>query len=456
MTATLPRITNSQPAHNMKQLLWILSAGMLLTSCGPEKVSRPLETFYMPAEWEPHDAVWLGWESDTTSRFEPSVVKMIHALQPHVPVKIAFSSDSLRQVASARLLEMGVDTQGIKMYVMPGERYWIRDHGAAFLVNGKGELGVADFDWDFYGMPAYMELYYEGNQDSIQGFLGKMMPGMVKTGRVDSLMAVAEGAAILKTSVVHEGGAIEVNGKGTLILCEATVFQRNPGMSKDALESEFKRALGVSKIIWMKQGLADDPHFFYRRIAGDYVGGGTGGHTDEFVRFANPNTILLAWVDEDEKDLNPINQMNYERMSENYEILKNATDQDGNPFTIVKVPLPDLITERVVAKKEIEKDLFTLDLPSEYFVPSEGVKPGDTLLRVPAASYMNYLVTNGVVLLPSYTAMGSSAEKEEAIRSIFEAQFPGRELVFIDAMMQNWQGGGIHCSTQQQPKRKAE
>jgi agmatine deiminase len=88
------------------------------------------------------------------------------------------------------------------------------------------------------------------------------------------------------------------------------------------------------------------------------------------------------------------------------------------------------------------------------FIPAEAPKDGDSLLRVPASSYLNYFVTNGLVLLPAYTQAGSSKEKEEQVRKIFEQHFPGRKLVFIDAMALNWEGGGIHCSTQQQPKRK--
>lgn len=243
-------------------------------------------------------------------------------------------------------------------------------------------------------------------------------------------MAVAEGATRLSTTVIHEGGAIEVNGKGTLILCEATVLQRNPGWSKEKLEAEFKRVLGVRHIIWLKQGLADDPHFFYRRITGNYVGGGTGGHTDEFVRFANANTILLSWVDEAEKDLNPINRMNYERMSDNYQVLAAAKDQDGKSFTIIKVPLPDLKAEQVVALAK-ESDQPTLDVPVDRFIPAERPKVGDTLLRVPAASYLNYLVTNGLVLLPTYLKHGTSAAKEAAVRKILRSSSRGGRCCFL-------------------------
>ncbi len=438
----------------MKKPISLLFVALFLFACNSNKYERSAEAFYMPAEWETHDAIWLGWEKDSLRGYYPAIAKIIKTISPNVTVKIAFNSDSLLQKAKAYLISQGVDTTMYKSYIMPGDRYWIRDHGAAFLVNGKGELGVADFAWNSYGYPGFLKLKYNGNADSVNNYLNLRKEIRMKTASVDSQMAVAEGAKILKTSVVHEGGAIEVNGKGTLILCEATVFQRNPELTKEYMETEFKRVLGVSNIIWMKKGLADDPQYFFRRIAGKYIGGGTGGHTDEFVRFANANTIMLAWVDEKEKDLNTINKMNYERMSENYKILQQATDQDGQPFSIIKIPLPDLIVKKVLAREKIDSTEVTMDVEVKSFIPAEAPKAGDSLLRVPASSYMNYLVTNGLVLLPAYTEMGSSKYKEEQVRKIFGEQFPGRKIVFIDAMMQNWSGGGIHCSTQQQAKKK--
>lgn len=406
----------------------------------------------MPAEWEKHDAVWLGWEADSTLGFYPVVAEMIKTLTPNVTVKIAFDSDSLMQTAKSYLKRQQVDTSNIKFYIMPGDRYWIRDNGAAFLVNGKGELGVADFGWNHYGLPQFLKEKYNSNQDSISKYLNKQLLSMTKSGTVDSLMAVAEGAKIFKTIVVTEGGNLEVNGKGTLIVCEAAMKNRNPDLTKEFMESELKKVLGVSKVIWLKQGLAEDPNGFYRRIAGNYVGGGV-QHSDEFVRFSNENTILLAWIEEAEKDLNPINKMNYQRLNENYQTLKNATDQDGKPFNIVKVPMPDLIPKKIVASKNYTSKA-SYDIPANRFYMSEAPKVGDTLLRVPASSYLNYLVTNGLVLISSYVKEGSSKEKEVRVRKIFEAQFPKRKIVFINAMPQNWDGGGIHCSTQQQPSKK--
>ena len=430
----------------MKHLLCIFSIITLL-SCNQKN-----DKFYMPAEWEKQDAVWLGWEADSTLGFYPVVTEMIKTLTPHVIVKIAFDNDSLMQTAKRYLMLQKVDTTNIKFYLMPGDRYWIRDNGAAFLVNNKGQLGVADFGWNQYGFPQFLKEKYNNNRDSVNKYLNKRLPSINRTGTLDSLMAIAENAELFKTAVVTEGGNIEVNGKGTLIVCESAMKNRNPNLTKEFMESELKKVLGVSKVIWLKRGLAEDPNGFYRRIMGNYVGGGV-QHSDEFVRFSNASTILLAWVDESEKNLNPINKMNYERLNESYQLLKSATDQDDKPFNIIKVPLPDLTTKKIIATKEYSKEP-SLNIPANRFYISEAPKVGDTLIRVPASSYMNYLVTNGVVLVSSYVAEGSSKEKENRVRKIFETQFPTRKIVFINAMPQNWDGGGIHCSTQQQPSKR--
>jgi agmatine deiminase len=432
---------------------YILTIFILLTifSCDQKNGKRVVDdsAFYMPAEWETHKAIWLGWRERKNTQFQQGITDLIKALTPAVKVKIAVSSDSLLQVAKEYLSHQNVDSTQLEFHVIPGDQYWIRDYGAAFLVNKKGELGVADFGFNQYGLPEFLKLMHAGNVDSIRKYSElRINP---KTAMVDSLMAKVENAVIKKTSVVHEGGNIEVNGKGTLIVCESAVINRNPNRSKQEIEEEFSRVLGVSNIIWLKQSLADDPNGFYRRIAANYVGGGV-QHSDEFVRFSDPSTILLAWVDEDEKDLNPINKINYERMSENLRILESSTDQDGKPFTIVKVPLPELITEKIIATENIDFSENSLDLAPSWFLPDERPQEGDTLLRIPAASYMNYLVTNGLVILPTYTSMGTSEKREKQVEQIFKEQFPGRKIIFLDFMPQNWDGGGIHCSTQQQPE----
>lgn len=428
---------------------------LVFLSCNSDTKKHSSDRFYMPAEWENHEAIWLGWSKAIESGYYPSTPEIIKTLAPNVQVKIAFSSIRMKQNAMKYLKSKGVDSTLYKSYVIPGERYWIRDHGATFLINKKGELGIADFEWDDLGLPLTLKLRYKNNTDSINKYYLKSKKRLLKTGSVDSIMAILENAKIVKSTIIHEGGAIEVNGKGTLILCEATVMPRNPKLKKEDLETEFKKTLGVTNIIWLKNGLADDP-FDLKRIADNYVGFGTGGHTDEFVRFANPNTILLAWIDEKEKDKNAVNKMNYLRMHKNYILLKKAKDQDGKPFNIIKVPQPDIITKKIIIKNKVsflnQKNNYIEEfIPSDFF-PFEEPKIGDTLLKIPTASYMNYLVTNKLVLLPTYVKAGSSKEKEIKILKIFKKQFPGRKIVFIDVMSQNWDGGGIHCITQQQPK----
>jgi agmatine deiminase len=360
------------------------------------------DKFYMPAEWEQHDAVWLGWEADSTYGFYPVVTEIIKTLTPNVTVKIAFDNDSLMQTAKRYLLQQNVDTINIKFYVMKGDRYWIRDHGAAFLVNNKGELGAADFSWNLFGYPQFLKEKYSGNQDSVSKYLNLNLPSIIKTSKVDSLMAKSENAKIFKTDVVHEGGNIEVNGKGTLIVCESAVIHRNPDLTKEYIETEFKRVLGVSKVIWIKQGLAEDPNGFFRRITGNYVGGGV-QHSDEFVRFSDANTILLAWVDEAEKDLNPINKMNYQRLSESFQILKEATDQDGKPFNIVKVPLPDNSTYPK-GGVSCSKGSFVVNQILVFQIKFCGKSPA---LRVAANRYLECKKPNGYESSPNLTTDAS-------------------------------------------------
>jgi len=430
----------------MSKIIYLsIILSLLLSSC---KDKKDPSSFYMPAEFEEQEAVWFGWTDDLS--YDTVIANVISGLMPTVQIKIAV--DTITLVASAKkvLASQSVDTTKISFYIMPGERYWIRDHGVAFLVNDKGELGAADFEWSLYGIEGWYQQKYDNNPDSIEKYMKKFFNK--NTGRVDSLMAIAEKAQILKSNVVIEGGAIEVNGKGTLILCEAVALQRNPGKAKPELEEGFKKALGVTNIIWMKKGLIDDAHIQQIHFK-KYVTMGTGGHTDEFVRFADANTILLAWVEESEINDHPFNKINFERMSENLRILEQATDQDGKPFKVVKIPLPDPIERKIIVKEKLDSTDW-INVTPRYFIQKDAPKVGDTLINVAASSYLNYLVSNGVIILPTYTKQGSSTEKEKQVADIMKTVFSNRKQIWVECMPQNWEGGGIHCSTQQQPKRK--
>jgi agmatine deiminase len=408
--------------------------------------------FYMPGEFELHEAVWFGtwYMGEGGEGYNRVISEVMKAIEGHVSIKMAADSDSIQQMAKKQLDSLGVDTSKIQFFVMQGEAHWIRDHGAAFVINRQGDLGAVDFEWDAYGSLDWRILRDSTLLDSLEFRKEKIRTG--KRAKVDSLMAVATGAEWIKGNLTIEGGSIEVNGKGVLIQCEAVTLQRNPGWTKVELEEEFKRTLGVKKVIWLPEGLAEDEHILHFQL-GKYVGYGTGGHTDEFVRFADARTILLAWVDENEVDKHPLNKVNYERLSRNYEILKKEKDQDGKPFKIIKIPLPNH-QERPLVVSDTLYDEPYYPLRSFSYEDQKNLQVGDTLMYVAAASYMNFLVTNGVVVTSSYAKDEVSVKREKEVEALFKQAFPGRKVVFVDAMPLNWQGGGIHCSTQQEPKRR--
>ncbi|TLP70541.1 agmatine/peptidylarginine deiminase [Maribacter sp. ACAM166] len=436
----------------MKKIFLIPFLLSLIIACdSSQKATVQADKYFMPAEYSPHEFVWLGWEE--YAPYHQPFVDLTKALVDKVPLRIiANDSLNLRNIKS-ELSENGIDTLNIQFYIINDNRLWVRDHGATYVINKNGDKKVVDFGWTLYGKKEYLKTYFEGNMDSVTH---QYQQDLGQTGRIDSIMGSIDHLSTIKTDVNMEGGSIEVNGKGTLILCEAVTMQRNPEKSKEYIESEFKKTLGTDNIIWMKKGLVEDP-FLFNQIFDDYFGWGTYGHTDEFVRFVNDSTILLAWVDESEKNLNEFNRINFERMSENLKILENSRDQDGKSFNIIKVPLPDLIfTETTIVNHDVDwSDGENWEVPLSW-LPQKGIKKvGDSIKLVAASSYLNYLVTNDLVVLPTYIQEGSSPEKEEKVKAIFTEVFPNRQLVFLNVTNLNFNGGGIHCITQQQPKNDA-
>lgn len=437
--------------YHISSLIGLLLISMAIFSCKSEDKSDPTK-FFMPGQFEPQEAVWFGtwYMGEWASDYKRVMTDVMKAIDGHVLIKMAAPSDSIMQLAKRQMDSLGVNTTQIQFYVMPGEAHWIRDHGAAFVINRQGELGAVDFEWNAYGSLEWRVLRDSTLIDSLSVYKEKIRTG--ERAKVDSLMAVATKAKWIPGKLTIEGGSIEVNGKGVLIQCEAVTMQRNPGWTKEALEQEYKRTLGIKKVIWLPQGLAEDEHIRHFNL-GKYIGMGTGGHTDEFVRFADPNTILLAWVDESELNAHPYNKLNYERMSKNYEILKNAKDQDGKPFKIIKIPMPYYQERPVVVSDSLYDDQH-IPLKDFSYADRHLVKVGDTLTHVAASSYMNFLVTNGVVVTASYAKDEASIKREKEVEQLFQKAFPGRKIIFLDAMILNWGGGGIHCSTQQEPIRR--
>lgn len=422
----------------------VVFIGFQIQACKSEDNN---DQYFMPAEFEPQEAVWMGCQG--IPKFKNVRSDIVRALLPYVQIKIVSNTDSVLQICKDYLEHDHIKTYLLGFTTIKDNEFWMRDHGATFVINKNGQMKAIDFEWADYGYEDWLKEYYAELGPHVR-IPTKDFPDNQKH-LVDSLMGVMLGIPVVKSWIRMEGGMIEVNGNGTIILNESLTLSRNNGASKDSIYNELKRVLGICNIIWLKNGLVEDPHIC-ETIIDNYIGMGTGGHTDEFVRFANAKTILLAWVPEEEKDLNPINQLNYQRMSVNYQILINSKDIDGKNFTIIKVPLPNPIIKKIKVLKGNAWD-GSLNIPEFMFKPNDGWKSGDSVNRIASASYLNYFITNGIVLIPTYVEAGSSVEKEEKVLSIFKKAFPDRKIVSINALPLNWRGGGMHCMATQQPRR---
>ena len=213
---------------------------------------------------------------------------------------------------------------------------------------------------------------------------------------VAGFVAQQAGVDALHTELVLEGGGIEVDGQGTAIITESCVLNpnRNPGVSKAEVEAELKRLLGLEKIIWLPG------------IAGKDI---TDGHTDFYARFARPGVVVAGY------DPDPASY-DHEVTKTHLEILKSATDAQGRPLEVVVIEGPTNIREAYA---------------SEDF----------------AAGYINFYVCNGAVIAPEF----GDDRADRAAREKLQSLFPEREIVQINIDGIAAGGGGIHCTTQQEP-----
>lgn len=201
------------------------------------------------------------------------------------------------------------------------------------------------------------------------------------------------GVPVFHPGIVLEGGSIDVNGQGTLLTTEACLLNpnRNPELDQAAVEGYLREYLGVSHILWLGEGI---------------VGDDTDGHVDDLTRFVDPTTVVTV-VEDDPAD------ENYERLQSNLERLNRMTNQDGTPLRVVTLPMPRPLYHQ-----------------------------GQ---RLPA-SYANFYIANGIVLLPTY-----DPERDEQARTTLQALFPTREVIGIDCTDLVWGLGAFHCVSQQWP-----
>jgi agmatine deiminase len=397
--------------------------------------------FRIPGSFEPLSAMWLGFDRGHAAW----TAAMAAALAPHVPLRFLVRDEAAAQEARNTLHDLGVDVESLRFHVDPQAAFFVQD-AAVFAVGPRGRIGVVDLKWSGHGMAAWCERRYAADPEHAAACANSVDRERDTLSRT---IAAFAGAKVIDTELRLEGGGIEVNGRGVIIANEALMRSRNSDLGRAELQHLLLQLPGVRKIVWLPEGPAEDPHL-RSTITGRYVGWGTGGHTDQFVRFADANTVLLAWVGEAQAAAHPVARLTHERMKRNLQILQRATDVDGRPLRVVKVPMPRTLQRPVVLAADADTH-FSEQWRADDFAPSEQRADGDTVIQVAPASYLNFVAANGVVLVPDYSNHGTPAAVQNKVRALFERSFPGRRIVFVDSAAANWYAGGPHCATLSQP-----
>jgi agmatine deiminase len=352
----------------------------------------------MPAEWERHEAVWLQWPAPDMRSFpgyarkmQSTWLEMATILADHVTVRIAATSPSAAEAVERDCDRFGANMRQVEVHVVPVDDVWVRDNGPVFVTGSCGELVATDWNFNGWGEAAAVISRDRNVTTAIAGLLGIQR----EVG-----------------GIVAEGGAIEVNGSGTLLATRSSILNpnRNPGISQSEAEASLSRLLGVSNFVWLSGA---PPAECYR------LGDATDFHIDLVARFAGRNVVLANDTDDPNDPRKPF-------MDRHIAELRASTDETGAPLQVIPIPCPQMRSISTV----------------RFSGTSTDVPPGSPT----DASYSNYLVTNGLVLVPAY------GRPEDAVaKAIIAEHFPGREVVGISAITMTEQGGAVHCVTQQQP-----
>jgi len=348
----------------------------------------PAEQGYrMPAEWHPHSGTLLSWPQNSETwpgerlaRVEQVYINIIRELYRCEPIHLLVNNDALKQHVLNLFQQNNLPEDAVIFHVVPCNDVWARDFGPILVRNESLAGTPSEFAITNWGHNAWGGKYPPYNSDNA---VPAYLSGYARIKRFDPDM-------------ILEGGSIETNGKGVMLVTESVLLNenRNPHLSKAEIEQYLVDYLGQEKIIWLREGLAGDD---------------TDGHIDDLSRFLDENTIMTMITDDKE-------DVNYNALQENLEILRSATDSDGKSFTIVTLPMP---TTRIEGT--------TVD-GSEY-VP---------------ASYANFYIANRIVLVPMY-----DPRYDEQALELIQKYFKERKVVGVDCRDLVWGQGSIHCITQQ-------
>ena len=348
----------------------------------------------MPAEWEPHEGTWLQWPHDAAFpdeqiRLESLWLAMTEALHQHENVHIVVTDERRGEHLQGQVRYYSWDENNIDIQVIPTDDVWARDNGPIFLVDENGELAVTA--WNFNGW-------------------GERYP-FARDCLVPAAVAERLSMPLFTAPITLEGGALEVNGRGTLIATRSSIINpnRNPGVSQADIEAAVKEYLGITHIIWLTGA---SPEFC------DAVGSDTDLHVDGYARFTSESTVLYSCTNDESNIFYPV-------LEGHKEELGDAATETGKPLTLVALPKPE---------NAAYSTLDTSTRPPFESIPS-------------LATYANFYIANNIVLVPVFGDVNDARAK-----SIIAEHFPERELIGLPASVLAELGGMMHCVTQQQPK----
>jgi agmatine deiminase len=350
----------------------------------------------MPAEFAAHDGCWLLWpERPDNWRLgakpaQAAFTAVAAAIAATEAVTVAVSAAQFRN-ARARL------PARVRVVEMSSDDAWMRDVGPTFVTDARGRRRAVDWRFNGWG-----------------GANGGLYPSWQLDAAIAAKVAEVERADRYEAPLVLEGGSIHVDGQGTLLTTEECLLNpnRNPGLGRADIERHLRSYTGAEAVVWLGRGVIDDE---------------TSGHVDNLACFTAPGEVCLTWT-HDRAD------PQYEVSRAAYERLQAATDARGRRFTIRKLVQPGPLY--MTAEEAAGIDRGSASAPRIA---------GQRL----AASYANFYVANGRIVMPLL-----DARRDAAAARVLQEAFPGREVVGVAAREILLGGGNIHCITQQVPRAR--
>lgn len=336
--------------------------------------------YYFPAEFAPHEATWLSWphkEASWPGKIQaifPVYAAFAGKVAEGEKVRINVADEAMKQQALHYLEQAGAPLRQVEFYFNPTNDAWCRDHGPAFVVNPAAAKKKAVVDWAYN---AWGGKYPPYDLDDV----------------IPTRIAHHFHLPVFHPGIVMEGGAVDFNGKGTVLTTTSCLLNpnRNPHLQQRQIEEYLEKFYGVTQIIWLGDGI---------------VGDDTDGHIDDLTRFVNDHTVVTA-VEHNRSD------ENYAALRANTEALSKIRLVNGQSLQVIELPMPAPVMHEN--------------------------------MRLPA-SYANFYIANKYVVVPTF-----GDRNDDRALQILQSCFPNRQVIGLDSTDLIWGLGSFHCLSQQEP-----